>query len=305
MKLGFPWSVKDIRPEARDTAREAARRAGLPVNEWLNAVILQQANGQNANSHARGNNSGSADNEPQNYSQNYSQVHLRLDNLARRMEQVTRRGPAAYAPQRGREETDQVVELITRLEQRFDQFAATGPVAMAAAPNTQVPPGFDRAVAEINARRRALTVPAPAVAPAPAPVPTQDLSGLENELRRITSQIETLRHPGVEEAINALRAELAAIGRTLNEAMPRRALEAIDRQIQDLNQRIAEGRQAGVNSGALEGIERGLAEVRDALRDLTPAENLVGYNDAINALENRRRRRRRRRRRSSSPRKTP
>jgi localization factor PodJL len=280
MKLGFPWSVKDIRPEARDTAREAARRAGLPVNEWLNAVILQQVNGQNANAFARSNNSGSADHE----SQNYSQVHLRLDNLARRMDQVTRRGPAAYASKRNREEADQVAELITRLEQRFDQFAATGPTAMPAAP-PPVPPALDRAVAEINERRRALNgEPAPVAAPAPAPMPTQDLSGLENELRRITSQIETLRRPGVEEAINALRAELGAIGRTLNEAMPRRALEAIEGQIHELNQRIAEGRQAGVNSGALEGIERGLAEVRNALRDLTPAENLVGYTDAINAL---------------------
>ncbi len=281
MKFGFPWSVKDIRPDARDTAREAARRAGLPVNDWLNAVILQHANGQNANSFARGSDDSSAD---QN-SQNYSQVHLRLDNLARRMDQVTRRGPAAYAPKRSREEADQVAELITRLEQRFDQFAATGPAAMPAAPNTQVPPGLDRAVAEISARRRALNgEAAPMPAAAPAPMPTQDLSGLETELRRITNQIETLRRPGVEEAINALRAELGAIGRTLNEAMPRRALEAIEKQIQDLNQRIAEGRQAGVNSGALEGIERGLAEVRDALRDLTPAENLVGYTDAINAL---------------------
>jgi len=275
MKFGFPWSVKDIRPDARDTAREAARRAGLPVNEWLNAVILQQVNGQNV---AR-NDSGSGE---QN-SQNYSQVHLRLDNLARRMDQVTRRGPAAYAPKRSREETDQVAELITRLEQRFDQFAASAPAATPTAPNTQVPPGFDRAVAEISARRRALNGEAPPLHAA-TPMPTQDLSGLENELRRITNQIETLRRPGVEEAINALRAELGAIGRTLNEAMPRRALEAIERQIQGLNQRIAEGRQAGVNSGALEGIERGLADVRGALRDLTPAENLVGYTDAINAL---------------------
>jgi localization factor PodJL len=281
MKFGFPWSVKDIRPDARDTACEAARRAGLPVNEWLNAVILQHATGQNANSFARGNDSGRADHG----SQNYSQVHLRLDNLARRMDQVTRRGPAAYAPKHSREEADQVAELISRLEQRFDQFAANGPAAMPAAPNTSVPPGLDRAVAEISARRRALNgEAAPAVAPSPAPIPAQDLSGLENELRRITNQIETLRRPGVEDAINALRAELGAIGRTLNEAMPRRALEAIEKQIQDLNQRIAEGRQAGVNSGALEGIERGLADVRDALRDLTPAENLVGYTDAINAL---------------------
>ena len=120
MKFGFPWSVKDIRPDARDTAREAARRAGLPLNEWLNAVILQHAN---PNAFARGNDGGTADHE----SQNYSQTHLRLDNLARRMDQVTRSGPAAYAPRRSREDADQVAELITRLEQRFDQFAAHAP----------------------------------------------------------------------------------------------------------------------------------------------------------------------------------
>jgi localization factor PodJL len=276
MKLGFPWSVKDIRPEARDIAREAARRAGLPLNEWLNAVIVQQAqqaNVQSVHSPApvRADDAARAD---------YSEVQLRLDNLARRMDQVTHGGPAAYAPKRTRDDADQVAELIGRIEQRFDQFAGSRPPAM---PNTPMPPAFDRAVAEINARRRTLngeTMPAPA----PVAMPMQDLSGLEGELRRVTSQIETLRRPDVEEAINALRAELGEIGRTLNEAMPRRAIETIEKQVQDLTQRIADGRQAGVNAGALAGIEHGLAEVRNALRDLTPAENLVGYTDAINAL---------------------
>ena len=116
------------------------------------------------------------------------------------------------------------------------------------------------------------------------PLPAQDLSGLEDQLRNITNQIETLRQPGIEQAINALREELGEIGRTLSDAMPRRALDAIEKQIQDLNQRIAEGRQAGVDAGALGGIEHGLAEVRDALHGLTPAENLIGFNDAITGL---------------------
>ena len=115
-------------------------------------------------------------------------------------------------------------------------------------------------------------------------MPVQDLSGLEDQLRNITNQIETLRKPGVEQAINALRDELGEIGRTLSDAMPRRALDAIEKQIQGLNQRIAEGRQAGVDAAALGGIEHGLAEVRDALRGLTPAENLVGFNDAVAGL---------------------
>jgi localization factor PodJL len=116
------------------------------------------------------------------------------------------------------------------------------------------------------------------------PVPAQDLSGLEDQLRKITDQIETLRRPGVEEAINALRDELGDIGRALNDAVPRRAIDTIERQIQTLTQRIAEGRQAGADQNALSGLEHGLAEVRDALRNLTPAEKLVGFNDAVSGL---------------------
>ncbi|MDJ1157981.1 hypothetical protein QNA08_07010 [Chelatococcus sp. SYSU_G07232] len=38
-----PWSVKGIDPEARDAAKEAARRAGMTLGEWLNGVIAGQA----------------------------------------------------------------------------------------------------------------------------------------------------------------------------------------------------------------------------------------------------------------------
>src|SRR6185312_8403617 len=155
-----------------------------------------------------------------------------------------------------------------------------------------VPASLDRALAEIAARQRMLNgqppLPQqqPPAMPAPAmpQVPTQDLSGLEDQLRRITDQIETLRKPGVEEAINALRDELGDIGRALSDAMPRRAIDTIENQIQGLSQRIAEGRQSGADQHALSGLEQGLAEVRDALRGLTPAENLVGFNDAVSGL---------------------
>src|SRR5664279_1095478 len=62
------------------------------------------------------------------------------------------------------------------------------------------------------------------------------------------------------------------------------AIDAIEKQIQGLDQRIAQGRQAGVDDGALGKIEYGLAQVRDALIHLTPAENLVGFNDAVAGL---------------------
>ena len=43
-------------------------------------------------------------------------------------------------------------------------------------------------------------------------------------------------------------------------------------------------RHAGADGAAIAGVERGLAEVRDALRALTPAENLVGFDRAVQEL---------------------
>ncbi len=300
MKFGVRWGLKEIRPEARETAKEAARRAGMPLGDWLNSVILQQAAQQGLPTPAHGD-----DNVPGG---EVATLHQRLDDLTRHIEMMTHSGPAAYAPRRDRSDPGQFAGTPR---------TAAPPLAPAMArPHVQLPPGLDYAVAEVSARRRALNgepapappqapmaAPEPAVetspkfapaimaamaAPAPpplrAPLPAQDLSGLENQLRRITDQIETLRKPGIEDAINALRDELGEISRALNEAMPRRAIESIEHQILKLTTRIDEGRQAGVDQRALAGIEHGLAEVRDALHGLTPAENLVGFNEAVTNL---------------------
>jgi localization factor PodJL len=284
MKFGFPWRVKGIRQEARLTAQEAARRAGMPLNDWLNTIIMQQAATQGIRPPSLARRIDEAAPE------HLTDVHHRIDNLARRIDQVTNRGAAAYAPKRGRDDSDQFADL-TRLEQRVDQF--DGNLAHPSGSQTvECPPSLANAIAEFAARRRLLngeTGPAQPhhpvqYAPPPAPIFAQDLSGLESQLQRITEQIETLRRPGAEEAIAAFRLELREIGRTLDEAMPRLAIETIETQIQTLTERIADGRQAGADGNALAGVEHGLSEVRDALRALTPAENLVGYNEAIDVL---------------------
>ena len=241
MKFGVPWSVKGIQPEARETEGEAVRQAGMSLDDWLNPVTLPQA----------------AENGAQAPSHNYDD------------------------------------DKLANVHQRLDQFVNnSSSLAAAPMPSAPLSPALDRAVAEITARQRVLNnqpgttrqmpptrMPSPSMTPAalasPAsvltPAPMQDISGLKDQLRRITDQIDTLRKPGIEEAINALRAEVGDIGRALNDAVPRRAIEAIEKQIAGLTQRIAEGRQAGIGDIALTGIERGLAEVRDAVRSLTPA----------------------------------
>ena len=41
MKSGGPWNLRGLRPETREAARNAARRSGTSVGEWLNSVIQQ------------------------------------------------------------------------------------------------------------------------------------------------------------------------------------------------------------------------------------------------------------------------
>ncbi len=145
---------------------------------------------------------------------------------------------------------------------------------------------------EISARQRALDGEdaAPALREAAHPAPPQrlagpDLSGLESHLRDITTQIASMHRP-YEEALAALRSDLAEIGRALTEALPRRAIETLEHEVRALSERVDHIRQSsgGGEREAFTGLEHGLAEVRDALRGLTPAEGLVGVDEAVRGL---------------------
>jgi localization factor PodJL len=284
MKFGVPWSANCLRPEARETAKEAARRSGMSLDDWLNVAIAQQAGQQGVQAPSKAGTNSKASGG--------ASIDERLDALISRVEQLARNRPDADAPKRGSNEPDQRTSVA-----RPTPPAMTPP----AMPSLQLPTSVDRAVTEIAACQRAhnghavplrqypqtaMAVPAPmpAITLAPAPLSAPVLSSLEEQFHKLTDQIETLRTPGVEQAINMLRQELGKIGRMFKDAMPRRAIEAIERQIYELNGRIADGRQAGNDARTLGGIERSLAEVRDALRGLTPAENLVGYNDVVAEL---------------------
>ena len=145
---------------------------------------------------------------------------------------------------------------------------------------------------QISARQRALdggaAQPAPALARRRAAA-----RGLERVARsrerssssftRLNTQISTLHQP-YENALDALRDDLAEIGRALTEAMPRRAIEALEAEVRALSERVDHSRQAGAEGPSLAVLEQELAEVRDALRGLTPAESLVGFEDAVRAL---------------------
>jgi localization factor PodJL len=330
MNFGVPWSVAGIRPDARETAKEAARRSGMSVGEWLNSVI-DIAAGANVPVAQQ------AVPRPETMTARDAMAGLqeRLDNLSRQIEGLAREaGPRSWAPGPDEAQGWRFQSAISQFDERLERLMAEGRSAaeeldrrlsafdrarssLAPAPaqheprpaapamsfraSTRTahalppapPPGaspLDQALAEIAARQRALDGEAPARQAPPAmdhfgEAAVGRLAGLERQLQQITSQIESLARPsGIDEAINALRADLAQIGRTLADAMPRRALEALDAEIKALARRLDAERRSGADTQMVAGIERGLAEVRDALRGLTPAENLAGFDAAVREL---------------------
>ncbi len=230
----------------------------------------------------------------------FGEVNDRLDRLTHQLERMARtdapRLTGAPAPYRGR------------------PAPAARPRPGNRPPASDPSMAVDDAVAEIAERQRALYGDAPAEPPLPAaayaspaasyappPAPPQppafsssprapaepsiDLFNLGEQLQYITTRMEAAR-PGadLQSVIRALRKDLSDIRRRLTEALPRHAVESLEIEVQALAQRIDHSRESGADTAALAGLDSGLAEVRDALHGLTPAENLVGFDDAVKKL---------------------
>jgi localization factor PodJL len=291
MKFGVPWKVKGIRPEARETAREAARRSGMSVGEWLNSVIIESAVEEGVRPKRR-----PYESDEDSDDDTVDVLHERIDELTRQLERLAEGTEGRPSSSRRRssndDEAENLTEAIARLDRRLDQLIAQGRAAPAETERRGSeaggpwPSGIDQAIAEITARQQALDAdPSAPPSAAPARVPAQNLSGLEQQLRHITTQIEALRQPaGLTEGIAALRGELSQIARTITEAMPRRAIEAVESEVRALAGRLDSSRNSAIDPSALGSVERGLVEVRDALRVLTPAESLVGFHEAVRGL---------------------
>lgn len=294
MKSGAQLKLRGVRPEAIETAREAARRAGMSLAQWIDTAILETAGDagirptQRAEAAAPAN--AAADQPPGNLDPTARDLETRLAAMTRDL--VPR---SEAAPRR-------LADAISRLDQRLDQVIANKQAvdtldrefARPSFPPAGQTFGLDQAIAEIAARQRALdgepdgaaAMPEsiePAVARAPSAAP--GTSGLEQLMRTITGQLDTLRRPcGAEDAMVALRQELGEINRTLSEAMPRRTLDAMQSELHALAERIDQGHPRDADAAALSGIEHSLNEVRDALNALAPAESRAGFDDEVKAL---------------------
>jgi localization factor PodJL len=126
MKPGMPWSVKGIEPETREAAKDAARRSGMTLGEWLNTVISDQADGPEMPEGApvRQTNRVSSD--------SFERAASRLETIAEQLATIARRDQATstnyvYQPEvrADQEEFTRIVSRVEHSERRqAEEFAA-------------------------------------------------------------------------------------------------------------------------------------------------------------------------------------
>jgi localization factor PodJL len=194
-----------------------------------------------------------------------------ITRLDQRVEHLAQEGRnASKALERRVESVDRALSSLGRSRMQADNYAS----------------GMDLAVAEITQRQHELDGDPYGFRRQSTPPPRvqEDYVQINDRLRSITEQIDSLGTGRVHEAIAALRNDLADIVRGLTEASPRRAIEALEGEVRVLATRLDMRSGGGAAFGKL---EQGLAEVRDTLRTLTPAENLTGVVDAIRAVSQR------------------
>src|SRR5262249_9904313 len=277
MTSSVPWQVAGVRPQALETARKAARRSGKSVAEWLDTMILEQARNEGAAP-------GRAPDDPR-------PPGASRETAGSDFETEPQRPTSGSSDERRRRRASerQLADVHDRLELlslQLDRLAQAGTrIDHAPQPASAARPDpLAEALAEIAERQRMLDGK---VSLARVDLPraeTQGLSSLEAQLRSINARIDTLRPCGIASAVETLRNDLAEIGLMIKEAMPRQAIEALETEVRSLAERIDSKRHAGADAANLTGVERGLAEVRDALRAFTPVENLVGFDDAVRAI---------------------
>ena len=237
MKFGVPWSVKGIRPEARETAKEAARRSGMSLGEWLNAVIIQQAEQEGVQAPAL------ADDEDRR--RRHRHMHQRLDELAQRIEQLARtrtrslRAASAAATSPIRAPSTSPVSTAFSINS-----PARGPPPQT--PNVKLSAGLDRAVAEIAARKRTLnSEPGPHRNSRKSRGKSRGRALPRPDSVRVPLPRRTCRawkicfatspagsrpaQPGLERRSTRARGT-GEIARALGNAMPRKAIDSIERR---------------------------------------------------------------------------
>jgi len=340
-----PWHVKGVRPDAREVARDAARRSGLSVGEWLNSLIIDAAaHDDSAVNDYREPVPHSPHLQPNRDDTRFGAIRRDIDELKWQIDRLSQgHGPRTPFDQGDALGGAKLAESIARIEQQLEGLNRNGgPHGPSHAtyqashpPSPERNLGVDDAFAEIAARQQLLDAESPETQPFGASAlgnetpraqadpslieqqlrdigtrikalqgtsrcdslateiartiehaaPKRAIEGIEEQLRRLTTQLESMRPPAqMDQVVESLRRDVAEIGRHINEAMPQRAVTSIEEQIRALSSEVAGLQRPPRAEDIADILRKDFAAFRATLDNAPPPPHMAAIEEQVRAL---------------------
>ncbi len=335
MNKSMAWTIAGVGRRTRDAAEEAARRAGMRLDDWLGEAIADQAGFAQRN-------------RPD---ENELEDQL-LDAAAGRLERIARRNEGAREPptpgipdsfdlaierfearlsraearaarafesvaeilersNAARDDDRQaLIDAVRRLEAINGRPSGEGQTSEGAPAKPRL--DLKAAVSQIAMRRQEMDASLARVAPdsdsatpmqsphakdefgAPAEVADSLLASplaesLRDDIRAVAQKLDDLRGERSDPAVSAgdlgaLRAEIAAMNKSLVDLAPRNAIVALEGAIRDLMQRVETARRDGRGDSLLIPLEAMAAELRAAVKTHDPRTVAAGLERELRAI---------------------
>lgn len=131
LTTGAQWTADDIEPEAREAAKLAARKAGVPIGTWLSQTILKTATAELK--HSRNGSAHSLEfDTPHGHDQPAGRGPLPAPTHAMVIESIQRlAGRIEEAEQHTAETLRPLAEKVSILSQRIEEVGSRGEVSTA------------------------------------------------------------------------------------------------------------------------------------------------------------------------------
>jgi localization factor PodJL len=278
MTSGVPWQVTGVRRRARDAARDAARRSGISVGEWLDAVILDCVlrdgveSGQSGSRPDRWADEAAADPGDRDDSHHQAASHragqrVTPDRLSATLAAFGDGGidaPMSIDRPAGAQDRSALEQRLREINWKIDSL--------------RQPSCFDKT---IDALRSELAEIGLALREA---MPRTAVEALQHEVRKLADRVDHSRHAGADEAaLASVERGLAEMRDALRGLTPAEGLLGVARVVQQLAQKVDQiGREA--NPAALKQLEGAIAAMRGIFSHLASNDALTKLSEEVRAL---------------------
>ncbi len=273
MRPGNPWSVKGIQPATRQAAKEAARRHGMTLGQWLNHVILDSSE------------------EPEDVYDEQPRT---------RPQPGLRQSPTppkmAAAPSKSHHLQEKIEDIAARLDAVFDRSSNQVDLDQWEAEHPRSRGWNDLAVRTVSRQERSRE--AREHEPAPGHFTTGKSEDLDDRLSALADRLDNIveaREVSKSHTDQSLAEVEAALRKVINhiETSDRQnsdVMKSIQARLSELSSRTAASNNEIVQqlTGTVDDMERRLAQLsQQVMQSQTRTEEIRNLEEQINILNDR------------------